>query len=114
MMEQSISSYRPYGNPGPGLVAEVASMSRNGDCTFERKWKRKRSTYSHRDSELLTSRIKVPRAKLFNVDAYTPGDYRMFFKDPRTRAAYLQWAPFLLTAEDWHAGKRNKPENEGE
>jgi len=101
---------RPYGNPGPGLVAKVASMSRNGDCTYE--WKRKRTTYSHRDSELLNARIKVPKAKLFNVDAYTPGDYKLFFADPRTRAEYLQWAPFLLAAEDWHAGKRTDPEED--
>ena len=40
---------------------------------------------------------------LFNVSAYTPGDYKMFFSDPRTRAKYLQWAPFMLAAEDYHA-----------
>jgi hypothetical protein len=47
------------------------------------------------------------------VDAYTPGDFRMFFDDPRTRAAYLQWAPILLAAEDWHA-KRRTAVDEGE
>ena len=38
--------------------------------------------------------------------AYTPGDYRQFFADPRTRAEYLKWAPLLLEAEEWWAGNR--------
>ena len=37
--------------------------------------------------------------------AYTPGDYHLFFDDPRTRELYLKWAPFMLTAEDFHGGK---------
>ena len=43
--------------------------------------------------------------KLFNISAYTPDDFKQFFADPRTRANYLAWAPLLLVAEDWHAGK---------
>lgn len=46
-----------------------------------------------------------PLDELFNVTAYTPGDFHLFFDDPRTRAEYMQWAPFLLSAEDYHAGK---------
>lgn len=41
-----------------------------------------------------------------NIDAYTSGDFRLFFNDPRTRADYLQWAPLLLEAEEYHAGNR--------
>ena len=41
---------------------------------------------------------------LLNVSAYQPGDFLQFFQDPRTRAEYLKWAPFLLTAEEYHAG----------
>ena len=37
------------------------------------------------------------------MDAYTPGDYKQFYDDPRTRELYLKWAPLLLAAEDWHA-----------
>lgn len=33
----------------------------------------------------------------------------MFFDDPRTREQYLQWAPVLLTAENWHATRRTAP-----
>lgn len=47
--------------------------------------------------------IQVDAARLLNVSAYTPGDYRQFYDDPRTRADYLEWAPLLLAAEDWHA-----------
>jgi hypothetical protein len=47
----------------------------------------------------------VPANALLNISAYTPGDFKQFFADPRTRAEYLQWAPLLLTAEDWHSGK---------
>lgn len=43
------------------------------------------------------------------IDAYTPGDFHMFFDDPRTREQYLQWAPVLLTAENWHATRRTAP-----
>ncbi len=54
----------------------------------------------------------IEKTFLFNVDAYTPGDYKQFFEDPRTRAEYLKWAPFLLTAEDYHAGKRKVSSDE--
>jgi len=49
--------------------------------------------------------VTVPMDELFNVDAYTPGDYHQFYDDPRTREEYLEWAPLLLAAEDYHAGK---------
>lgn len=53
-----------------------------------------------------------PKEKLFCVDAYTPGDYHMFFDDPRTRAEYLKWAPYLLAAEDWHGKRRSAPDKD--
>jgi len=42
---------------------------------------------------------------VINADAYTAGDYRIFFNDPRTRADYLEWAPLLLAAEDYAHNK---------
>jgi hypothetical protein len=42
------------------------------------------------------------------VSAYKPGDFRQFFEDPRTRQEYLKWAPLMLTAEDYYAGKNLK------
>lgn len=51
--------------------------------------------------------MQVPADKLFNVSAYTPGDCRQFYRDPRTRAEYLQWAPLLIAAEEFHAQNLN-------
>ena len=53
---------------------------------------------------MVRATIKLPLDKLFNVSAYKPGDFKQFFKDPRTRARYLEWAPMLLSAEEFHAG----------
>ena len=50
--------------------------------------------------------LVVPKSRLLHVNAYTPGDFKQFFADPRTRADYLQWAPYLLEAEEYHAGHR--------
>jgi hypothetical protein len=52
------------------------------------------------DSEIKT-RITVPEAELFNIDAYKKGDYLQFFQDHRTRCQYLDWAPWLLAAEEY-------------
>ena len=105
--------YTPHGNPGPGEIAKVVAIGRNGDCIFE--WKRERLRakswrYGQNDSEddSLTARFRCPASKLLNVSAYTPGDFKIFFADPRTRADYIQWAPFLLTAEDYYGGKKGR------
>lgn len=97
--------YRPYGNPGPGYIARVVKFGkRSRKCTF--RWTRERAWNSriHRDDEVPVN-LTVEAKDLLNVDAYTPGDFRQFFDDPRTRAEYIQWAPLLLAAEDYHAGK---------
>lgn len=95
--------YRPYGDPGPGTLARVVSLSKKG-ATF--RWFRERKRYDRWSDTNLPSVITVPRGELLNVSAYTPGDFRQFFDDPRTRADYLKWAPLLLEAEEWHAKNR--------
>lgn len=98
--------HRPYGNPGPGLLATVVKVGKAG-CVY--RWERARRTYprwSDDPTGPIPCTITVPTEKLFNVSAYTPGDFRLFYADPRTRADYLQWAPYLLVAEDYCAGKR--------
>lgn len=103
--------YRPYGNPGPGLFARPARVTKTyavfkwmrAAQRRERDWSRWGVRYKKRPP--IEVSLKVPLDRLFNVSAYTPGDYKMFFADPRTRAAYLQWAPFLLRGEDFAAGK---------
>ena len=115
--DYELERFQPYGNPGPGFIAPVARLSRKGDCTFE--WERERRTtkwvrdpnnpgYMKPSDEKIGTEFTCPASSLFNVSAYTPGDYKIFFSDPRTRADYLKWAPFLLAAEDHHAGKTKK------
>ena len=102
-------TYRPHMNDGPGLVAKMASWKpRVKQAVFA--WNRKRigdgEWYSSaRRGDPIRCTLTVPADRLFNISAYKPGDYLQFFQDSRTRAQYLKWAPMLLTAEDYYAGK---------
>jgi len=95
--------YAPYGNPGPDRVAKVGKVNRAGTkCTFS--WERERLRPMRWDSvggPTLPTHFRCSVSKLLNVDAYTKGDYKQFYEDPRTRAEYLKWAPLLLAAEDF-------------
>jgi len=98
-------THRPYGNPGPGYLAQVEGwVSGKRMATF--KWIRKRQTRSwdHDYDDPVNARLVVPETHLFNVSAYRKGDFKQFFEDPRTRMHYLQWAPMLLAAEEYLAG----------
>lgn len=98
------STFRPHGNPGPGLVARIDKWrSRAKEAVFT--WERERQTNRWRNSDTIRCTISVPAERLLNIDAYRPGDFKQFFQDGRTRAEYLKWAPLLLTAEDYLAGK---------
>lgn len=100
-------TYRPHGNPGPGLVAPVVRITKSkGTCRFE--WERERHRYNPWNPNLLKVGFTCPTSVLLNVDAYRPGDFKKFYADPRTRADYAQWAPLLLAAEDWHVAKKGK------
>lgn len=94
--------YRPDGNPGPGTVTRVIKKGKAG-CMF--RWTRPNNSRSWRSEGTVKCCIVVPTDKLLNVSAYRPGDYLQFYADPRTRADYLEWAPLLLAAEDWHAAQ---------
>lgn len=101
--------YRPYGNPGPGYLAKMKELKpRSGKAVFT--WERKRLTDRWRHDETLPVSIAVPVERLFNVSGYQPGEFLQFFRDPRTRAKYLQWAPLLIAAEEFHAGNVNAQE----
>jgi hypothetical protein len=98
--------FRPEGDPGPGRVARTERVDRNGRCHF--RWVRRYDVWRglqehHRE---VVRHLRVERADILNVDAYQPGDFHIFFDDPRTRADYLKWAPLLLEAEEYHAGNR--------
>jgi len=102
--------FRPYGNPGPGYLAIVHKrMPRAKKCTYEWNRERQRDGYDSRGEQLregdpIRTTFTAEDGDLLCVDGYEPGDYRQFFNDPRTRAEYLRWAPFLLTAEEYYAG----------
>lgn len=93
---------KPYGDPGPGLVSRPSVVLRGGVAVFS--W----STEGEWNSAPKARRLRVETGRLLNVSAYRPGDYKMFFADHRTRQEYLQWAPLMLAAEDWHAARRKK------
>lgn len=99
--------YHPYGDPGPGYIAQIQEWQRTGMAIY--RWTRERRSYGsywdYRDKDRpIPCVIRVPADKLFNVSGYKPGDFRQFYQDPRTRAQYLEWAPLLIAAEEWHAG----------
>lgn len=103
--------FKPAHDSGPGLVASVAAHA-GKRCTY--RWFRERARYTrYDDGQNIATAITVPDSELFNVSAYAPGDFRQFYADPRTRIDYLQWAPLMLAAEDWHAGKTagNRPKS---
>ena len=105
------TTYRPHGNPGPGEVAKLESFKkRSQKCVFA--WDRKRQTENyalgHEYGDPIRTTLTVPLDELFNVSAYNIGDYKQFFQDPRTREKYLEWAPMLLSAEDYHQNINTK------
>jgi hypothetical protein len=100
------TTFRPYGNPGPGYLAPIAHWSpRTRKATFEWTRERLRQANYWEKSEEINCKITVSGEHLFNVDAYKLGDYKQFFNDSRTREQYLKWAPMLMAAEEYHAKK---------
>lgn len=66
-------------------------------------WMRERRSGEDRWDSKIRATVTVPFDRLFNISAYRPGDYKVFFKDPRTRERYLKWAPMLIAAENYYA-----------
>jgi hypothetical protein len=104
----ALKTYKPYGNPGPKNITEIEQWKpRAKKGVFS--WYRDRVGYQlYNNNEQIKCTITVPDGDLFNIDAYKPGDYKQFFQDPRTRSAYMVWAPLLLAAEEYHHDKNNK------
>ncbi len=102
--ECDLEHHYPYGNPGPNYIARIDKLTpRSRKVTFE--WMRKRQErHPIYGRDEIETKIQIPVDKLFNVSAYKPGDFRQFLGDPRTQAEYLKWAPFLIAAEEFHAG----------
>lgn len=63
-----------------------------------------RPGWGHRELIWETDRMLhewVPTKYVFNVSDYTIGDFKMFLCDHALKGKYLEWAPFLLSAEAW-------------
>ena len=113
---ESRTFHTPYNDDGPGKIARVDQWQRRAKkATFvwtkEPTWRTveaRRRDYRSDPRALIPCSIMVPVAELLNVSAYTPGDFRQFYADPRTRGDYLKWARYLLTAEDYYAKKKSE------
>jgi hypothetical protein len=106
---------------GPSKIHRVHRMKRDGTCEFQ--WTRSRvkaqwinhptkSGYLAPVYPEIEVKWLCPAKHLTCVDAYTPGDFHLFYDDPRVRADYLKWAPILLSCEDWHHARRAKQDDE--
>jgi hypothetical protein len=105
--DNHLTTFQPYGNPGPGYIAQVERISKKRGLIY--KWTRDRVNYNrYGNNSEINCWFTVEKEKVLNVSAYTPGDFKIFFEDPRTRADYIQWAPLLLGAEDYYAKKKGK------
>ncbi len=94
--------FKPEGNDGPGYISRMTKwQSKVRKAVFS--WNREKLTGWDSGSPIRTV-VTVPEEALFNISAYRPGDYLQFFRDPRTRAEYIKWAPMLMAAEEFHAG----------
>ena len=96
--------YKPYGNPGPGMLARVEAIDRKEQLVY--RWIRTHLRDSSWRSGSYPTEFRCASEHVLNVSAYQSGDFKIFYEDPRTRADYLQWAPLLLVAEDYVNGKR--------
>jgi len=98
------SRKKHYNDPGPGYLAQVTEFQRSkGRVGYA--WYREGETQETYGKQIRV-RFSCSVDQVLNVDDYKPGDFRQFFADPRTRAEYLEWAPLLLEAEEYHAGNR--------
>ena len=101
--------HRPHGNPGPGTLAKVSEWSaRSKKVGYA--WHRQRQDWRTEDKGPIRTTFACGADKVLCVDGYKPGDFKIFFNDPRTRQEYLKWAPLLLEAEEYHAGNRTAQE----
>lgn len=101
--------FRPYGNPGPGFISTISEWkprARKVTLVWTRDRVRDGNYYSGKFAgQQIEVSIQVDASDLFNVSAYKPGDFKLFFRDARTRKQYLKWAKVLITAEEYHAGE---------
>lgn len=106
--------YARTGN-GPSRIDMVHEVKRDGSCEFRFSRDRVKPKWvpnPDRPGWMKPAWPEIPMSwwcapeHLTCVDGYVPGDFHMFYDDARTRELYVQWAPILLAAEDWHHRRR--------
>lgn len=102
-VEYRPKDWHPEGDPGPGRFARVARVDRQEHVYY--RWEKERRG----GGAPVARKYGCKASRVLNVDGYQPGDYKQFFVDPRTREEYLNWAPFLLAAEEYKADKHGEP-----
>ena len=94
-------------------LCEVVSVKRDRS-QVKIRWEAERWAYGHWNldewqpgGDIKKSRyLWVPIEEVFNVSAYTPGDYKLFLCDRALQGRYLEWAAPLLAAEKHAASSR--------
>lgn len=98
----SYDRFKRDDNPGPGRIAKVERINRNGEAVFT--WVRQTETW--RGVEKATKVTwACPFNKLLCLDKFEAGSLKTFFDDPRSRLDYMKWAGLLIAGEDFVAGK---------
>ncbi|MGE4497552.1 MAG: hypothetical protein AB7E48_06700 [Deferribacterales bacterium] len=107
------SMLKNRGNPGPSVLSACEKV-RNGKHgrTIVFSWLRKLNCRGWWDTSDPDKRatIEIPfnesePHRIYNLSNYKKGDFLKFFRDPRTRKEYLEWAPVLLSGEDLVSGR---------
>lgn len=89
---------RRYWYKGPGVIHPVSRIKKDGTLVYT--W----VDFNYQSERTHERSFEIQPTSVFNLSAYTPGDFKQFFADPRTRADYLRWAKEMLTAEEYKAG----------
>jgi hypothetical protein len=102
-VEHRPDRFRPAGDPGPGQFARVARIDGQGQVHY--RWTKERARV---EGPPVARKYGCKASRVLHVDGYQAGDYKQFFTDPRTREEYIQWAPLLLAAEEYKAGRHGE------
>lgn len=93
-------------NPLP-KVCKVVGIKRDRSAVYV-SWPQGKCSEYHYDKDgkwtNKTDRLChqwIPFKYCLNITDYHLGEYKMFLCDRALKGQYLEWAPFLLTAEDW-------------
>lgn len=87
----------------PGVEVEWAEGKRTG-WEFPDRWHGSRGKWGDWPSAR-KFHMWIPLPRVFNVSAYRTGDYKQFALHRDAKRAYLEWAPTLFAAEDYHLGR---------